>query len=182
MAAQALKRDEIPDRFDTPAKVIPGHHRVVDTSLPERWWTYEVEDKTPLGLAYKRGQLASGRRGYTAEDRFGAGHIYRGIYDTVNGSDCGGSNMERVSGARQEARSSESLCTARDLQRKIKDQMAKDNFAIVDAFCGAGSHASEAVRARYAGFEKSVYPAICAALDDLIDAVIKLGLHKVSGR
>lgn len=168
-----------PKRFETPAKVMP-FHRVRNPEAPERWHVFEVKDATPLAKAYERGQLCAGRHTYTAEDRYGAGTIFRGIYDAVNGSDCATSNFHRVSGAATEARASERICVARDLRKKIKDRMALDNFFIIEKFCGEGSHASAAVRARYAGFEKAVYHAICVALDDLLDAVVKLGLGKVS--
>lgn len=166
------------DRFDTPAKLMPAHH-VVNPQDPERWWKYEVKDDSPLGLAYNRGKLASGRRDYTAEDRYGAGHIYRGIYESVNGSSHTVSNVHRVSGAATEARASERLCIARDLHKRLRRELSRDNFAIVDAFCGAGSNASDAVKARLSGFDKATYLAICSALDDLIDGVMALGLHKV---
>ncbi len=169
--------EEAPTAFETPAKVMPGH-RVINPDMPERWWQFEVEDDTPLAKAYRRGQLAAGRRDYTAEDRFGAGTLYRGIYDAVHGSDVASSNLNRVSGAGSEARSQERICIARDLRKRVQERMSRDNFFIVERFCGAGSYASDAVRERYAGFEKSVYQAICVALDDLLDAVLKLGLHK----
>ena len=167
-------------QFDTPAKVLP-FHRVINPQDPERWWRYEVKDETPLGLAYDRGQLSSGRREYTAEDRYGAGAIYRGIYDGVNAPTCAGTKFERVgSSSGSEARTSERLTIARDLRKKVKDRMSRDNFYIVEEFCGAGSHASAAVRARFAGFEKAVWNTVCIALDDLLDAVVALGLGKVS--
>lgn len=172
----SAKPQEI-DRYDTPAKIRP-EHVVINPLDPDRWWKFEVRDDSPLGLAYHRGQLATGRREYTAEDRYGAGTIYRGIYDGVHGSDCAVSNFSRVSGAGNEARSSERLCVARDLRAKVEREMSKDNYLIVDQFCGAGSRANEAVRARFSGFEKSVYQAICVALDDLLDAVQRLGLKR----
>lgn len=165
------------DRYDAPAKVRP-EHVVINPEDPERWHRYVVADDSPLGVAYCKGQLISGRREYTAEDRYGAGTIYRSIYDAVNGSDCAVSNFNRVSSATVEARATERLCIARDLRKRVKERMARDNFFIVDEFCGAGSKACDAIKARFSGFEKSVYQTICLALDDLLDAIQALGLTK----
>lgn len=163
------------DRYEAPAKIRP-EHRIINPEDPERWWRFEVADETPLGVAYKRDQLVYGRREYTAEDRYGAGTIYRSIYDAVHGSDCAVSNLERVGGATSEARASESICIARDLRKRVQQRMSKDNFHIVETFCGAGSKANAAVKERLSGFEKAVYQTICMALDDLLDAVQHLGL------
>lgn len=181
---QPAALSEIPEQpigFETPAKIMPGH-TILNPDAPERWRRYEVTDDSPLGAAYRKERLSSGRHSYSAEDRYGAGQIYRGIYDAVNSPAGSASNFSRVSGAGTEARSSERICIARDLRRRICERMAEDNFHIVEEFCGAGSNASEVVRARLSGFNKATYLIICAALDDLIDAVIALGLHKVSKR
>lgn len=179
MKPNPSEKQDAPDHYEKPAMVRPEHF-IVNPEDPERWWRFGVKDDSPLGKAYDRGQLSAGRRGYTAEDRYGAGTIYRGIFASVHGSDCAVSNLARVSGATTEARASERLCVARDLLKRLHAAMSKDNAFIVERFCGHGAYASDAVRERYAGFDKSVYQGVCTALDDLIDAVLKLGLGKVS--
>ena len=166
------------DRFETPARIRP-EHIVVNPDAPQKWQRYEIADDTPLGRAKRAGKLdAGGRRGYTGEDRYQAGLRFRAIWDTVH-STSGSTSFERIGGG-GEPRTQESICIARDLLKRVREKMAADNYFIVAQFIGEGSSGSEAVKARIAGFEKAVWLAVCMALDDLIDAVVRLGLGKVS--
>lgn len=163
--------------FDTPAKIMPNHVLLNpdDAVAVQRW---AIDDDSPLGRAFTAGRLDAGRRGYTGRDRYEAGLTYRAIWDTVHGSGCGGFNPNRVSGGAAEARSSESLCIARDLLKRVNARMSRDNAFIIAQFIGEGSSGSDTIKARIAGFDKSVWNAMCMALDDLIDAVVALGLAK----
>lgn len=165
------------EQNDTPAKVTAGHF-VVNPEDPARLWRFGVADDHPLTKAYERGQLASGRREYTAEDRYGAGTIFRGVWSTAHGSDCSGSNFERVAGGGDGQRSSERLQIGRDLLSRIEKALQPDNAFIIRAICGEGRFFSAAVRERHIGFEKAVYPRVCVALDDLLDVVLRLGLKR----
>lgn len=169
--------NEPPPPFDTPAKVTDKHF-VVNPEDPERWWRFGVRDDHPLARAYMRGQLAAGRREYTAEDRYGAGMIYRGIWAGAHGSEMAVSNLHRVSGGANKERASDSLCVARSLLKRVNEGLHPDNAFIIQAICGEGRFFSEAVRERHIGFEKAVYPRVCVALDDLLDVVLRMGLKK----
>lgn len=173
------ERGEQEKPFEIPAKIRPEHF-IENPEAPVKWQRWGVKDETPLGLAHAKGRLdAGGRRGHTGEDRYKAALVYRAIWDTVH-STSGSTKFERVGGSTQEARTAETVCIARDLQKRVEERMSRDNAFLVRCFVGEGSSGSEAVKARMAGFKDTVWAQICVALDDLIDAVVALGLHRMS--
>lgn len=174
---QRQRESDVREAYDTPAKLRDAHF-IVNPDDPARFHRYGVSDDHPLVRAYERGQLCSGRREYTADDRLGAGMIYRGIWDAVHGSGAAVSNLLRVSGSGQKERAGDRLCVSRDLFNRVNGRMQPDNAFIVQAVCGEGRYCSEAVRVRYHGFEKSIYQAVCLALDDLLDVILRLGIRE----
>jgi hypothetical protein len=173
--ANKSDKTEAPEVFEMPSKLMPNHVLLnpEDAVSRHRW---AVADDTPLGVAYAKGRLQTGRRGYTDRDRYEAGLVYRGIWDTVHGSGCGGFNPNRVSGGTGNSRDGERLCDARANLARIHEYLSTDNAYLVKCFIGEGSTASSAVRHRMNGFEKAVWIAISSALDDLADAVVRFGL------
>lgn len=174
-----MSKTETVERTVKPARIRPEHF-VINPGDPRAQQRYAVEDNSPLALAFVRGKLASGSRRYSSTDRYSAGVIYQSIWASIHSGGCAAFNPHRVGGGSSEQRASESLCIARDLQKKIEAQMSVDNAFLIRMFVGEGSTGSDAVKERLDGFEKSVWVALCMALDDLADAIVVLGVGRVS--
>jgi hypothetical protein len=167
------------ERNEKPAIVRPEHF-VLNPEDPRPQWRFAVRDDSPLGTAFRAGRLGIGSRRYTATDRYSAAVIYRSIWDSVNSGGVASFNPNRVGGGASEARASEKLCIARDLMRKLEDRMSVDNRFLVRAFVGEAQTGSEAVRSHIAGFDKTVWAALCMALDNLADAITVTGMGRVT--
>lgn len=175
------EKSEEPKGYEQPAR-LREEHVALNPEAPERWRRYVVVDDHPLTKAFLKGQLDNGRRGHTARDRLEAGLIYRDLYDRVHTTSVSGSNFNRVTGGSGHERISENIQAARDLYEKLTARLSKDNAQIILSVCGEGRWPAEAVNGRYEGFERSVSQAFCAALDNLIDAVLDLKLYSLGRR
>ena len=166
--------------FDMPAR-LRDEHILLNPEAPQRYRRYAVRDDHPLTRAYERGQLDAGRRDHTARDRWEAGLIYRGLYEDIHGSGIALSKLVRVNGARADVRAGERVCAARDYLERIETKLSADNRFILRRVCGEGYRPAEAINARMTGFEKHVSQLLSAALDDLVDAVVRLKLFRRDG-
>lgn len=142
--ARKLEQEQEPKGYVQPAK-IRDEHVALNPEAPEHWRKWIVIDDHPITKAYQRGQLASGRRDYTARDRWEAGLIFRSIYEAVNGSNIASSNLNRVTGASGFDRTSENIQSARDLLKKVLERLSADNSQIIMSVCGEGKWPSESV-------------------------------------
>jgi hypothetical protein len=133
-----------------------------------------ASDDTPLGRAFNRGQLESGGRRYTGEDRYAAGLQYQKLWDVVH---CNSSqaHMLRVNNSFGPGGKQERKAIAKDQLDLLEGRLSVNSQYILRAFLGEGASGSEAVSALLAGFEKSNWHAICLSLDELLDASAKLG-------
>lgn len=172
------KEEKTEEGFVAPAR-LREEHIVLNPQAPERLRRYAVKDGHPLVRAFEKGQLDCGRRDHTARDRFEAGLIYRGLYETVYGSGMAVSKLVRVNGATHEARAAEPLVDARRRLGRIMASMPKDHELVLRKVIGEGYTPAEAVNARFKGFEKHVRQFFCACLDNLVDAVVRQGLHRL---
>lgn len=167
------------EQFDGPALVRP-EHVVLNPEAPASLRRYAVRDDSPLGRAFSAGKLAvGGRREYTADNRYLAGQRYRVIWDTVHAPAGTSGLQERVNSSPQEGRAQENIIAARDLLKRLNAEMSRDHAFVLALFLGEGETASKAVKARVAGFQDATWAFICSALDDLIDAMLRVGIHRM---
>lgn len=171
-------KQEQAEQFETPARIRP-EHIVLNPEAEAGQQRYAVRDDSPLGIAFSRGKLGlGGRRGHTAIDRYRAGSIYQGVWETVNcARSPDGIVKERVNQSFSGTGGPEAKIAARDLLKKMEAKLSENCRFILRLFLGEGSSGSEAVKARCYGLQAATWLAICLYLDELIDAIVRIGVH-----
>ena len=125
---------------------------------------------SPLQLAFWRGQLVGGARGYQAQDRLSAGEQFERLWYTLHRTGMRDSTDVGITGytglffteAKEQA-------SAR--LHEIAGRMEATNYRIVQAFCGEGLHMAEALRAaRVDAHPNGTAHRVREALDNLVYA------------
>ncbi|MGD0190177.1 MAG: hypothetical protein ABSD74_05515 [Rhizomicrobium sp.] len=116
----------------------------------------------PLTLAHARGRIS--------DDQFAAGEELRRLYElrVVTGRDS--TEMSPGGGTRTDVAFTQTQVEAMRKLGKIRDQLKKRDWVILEKFCGEGWPMADAVRAATVCHRSGVLQRVQEALDELIDA------------
>jgi hypothetical protein len=119
----------------------------------------------PLTLAHARGRIS--------DDQFAAGEELRRLYELrlVTGRDS--TEMSPGGGGRADIAFTETQVEAMRKLGKIRDQLKKRDWIILEKFCGEGWPMADAVRAATVCHRSGVLQRMQEALDELLDARLR---------
>ena len=158
------------ETIEGPAKIHAGHSQraLGPQAGAGKAWRNDAEH--PLSLALAKGQLIRGKDCHTPRIRFGAGDLYRMVYEAA----CprGRDELRLPTGGIGQPVNDRMIDASRWL-KAVEIQLNQEDRTIVRLVCGEGFWPSEAVRAAagHSHYDKAVVPRFNEALDHLVEAI-----------